>query len=121
MRLAPLLLLAVLAACDHSDPASSPVPGEDDPFFPGDPLRLTYSPGLGDRNPQWSRSVGEVIYAYSRDLNQFDQSGWCVGALPVSGGTRQREYCDTDAAARDTTAMLTLWPAEAPDLPAIPS
>src|SRR5688572_20182051 len=115
MRLSPLLFLLVLAACEHTGPATSAEPGEDGPFVPGEPLQLTYSVGGGDRNPQWSRTSGEFIYAFPRDLNHFDLSLWCVGALPVSGGSRRREYCDTDAAARDTTSMSTAWPAEAPD------
>jgi hypothetical protein len=115
MRLTPLALLMALAACEHTGPATAAEPGPDEPFAPGTPLRLTYSVGGGDRNPQWSKSGGEFIYAYPRDLNQFDMSLWCVGALPVSGGSRRREYCDTDAAARDTTSMSTAWPAEAPD------
>jgi hypothetical protein len=115
MRLTPLLLLAVLAACDHTAPASAADPGSGDPFVPGNPMRLTYAVGSGERNPQWSRTAGEFIYAYPQDENALNMSRWCVGALPVSGGNRRREYCDTDATARDTTSMTTAWPTEGPD------
>jgi hypothetical protein len=115
MRLSPLLFLMVLAACEHTGPASAADPGGDGPFVPGEPLRLTYEPGSGQRTPQWSRTSSEIIYAYPGDKNQFDMSSGCVGALPAAGGSRGRAYCDTDAAARDTTSLLTAWPAEAPD------
>src|SRR5687767_9677654 len=78
MRLSPLLFLTVLAACEHTGPAGAADPGGDGPFVPGEPLRLTYEPGSGQRTPQWSRTSSEIIYAYPGDKNQFDMSSGCV-------------------------------------------
>jgi len=106
-----LLALLLLAACEHS---AVPIPsddGETGPFVPGEPARLTYSAGT-DRTPQWGIRPGRVLYAFGEVRAPKNTTLGCVGALPVSGGTREFESCLVDP---EFGASDPVWPAERSD------
>lgn len=108
-----LLPLGILAGCLHSD---LPEPGStelDAPFLDIEPLRLTYSPGV-DRTPKWSRRDGWIMYAFDEDRLPSGATTGCVGELPLPGGTRGAEYCETDPQFMGVP-FIPGWPAQRQD------
>lgn len=112
---APLTLtacLAFMAGCGHPEAGSFEPGVRDTAFLISEPLRLTYG---GGTTPQWGASPDRIAYAFGRDKNAAGDVAWCVGALPAMGGSRRDELCDTDPVARDTSTIVTAWPAPGVD------
>jgi len=95
MRLHLLAGLFLLAACEHSTVPTGPTGGEEGPFLPGIPMRLTYAAG-DDRTPQWGNHSDEVLYAFDDIRVAGSTALGCVGGLPVAGGTRTFQSCPVD-------------------------
>lgn len=108
----PIAFLMTLAACGHTAPSSAGPGDLEGPFQSTEPLRLTYSPGA-DRTPLWSIVPDRVMYAYDHEPVPGGVSG-CVADLPVGGGSRGLELCDTDVDYAQTI-MRPFWPARRPD------
>ncbi|HVX87482.1 MAG TPA: hypothetical protein VG940_01040 [Gemmatimonadales bacterium] len=107
---APLLLVGVgVAGCGHTEIGSFTPVVQDTAFLAGEPLRLTYSDGR-DRTPGWSTATGRIVYAFDNSYTSRNLPKGCVGDLPLSGGSREWELCDTDAQRVDTSTV-GLWPA----------
>jgi hypothetical protein len=117
MRLPPTLLLAFLpslvlgaclAGCSHTELPMPEDHATDLPFLPGDPLRLTYSPG-SDRTAQWAPDGVHIYYAFDEiKVNTFSWAG-CVAPLPATGGRRGDPVCETDARYA-TRSSFPSWP-----------
>lgn len=104
--------LIALVACAHSEPGSAGPGDLELPFQAAVPLRLTWSPEF-DRTPQWSAAPGRVLYAFDQDPVSGGFTG-CVADLPVGGGSRGAELCETDVEfARNI--MRPFWPTRRPD------
>ena len=95
MRAAATLVVFLLAGCSHSESPTAAAADLDQPFAPGDPLQLTYAPGF-DRTPQWSTDADHVLYAFDRGRRADSILTGCVAELPVTGGSRGPELCETD-------------------------
>jgi hypothetical protein len=107
-----LLLLAGLAACEHTAPFGPGGPyAANGPLGAGAPLRLTYSPGQ-DRMPASLPDGSGILYSRERiDRRDLD---WCVARMPAGGGSLTAELCDRLPAADDSTDAYQ-WPAPASD------
>lgn len=100
IRVAPLLgSLALLAACDHSDPFTAPDTAITGPLSAAAPVQLTYASGANLR-PAFSEDGSAITYSFVRGTPDRDR---CVAALPATGGTRRRTLCWT-AQGQDTLA-----------------
>lgn len=104
-----LLLGAGAGACSHTEVAPVDPEVRDTPFAAGEPLRLTYAAGP-DRTPTWSVDPGRILYAFDKSQTSQSLPKGCVGDLPVTGGSRGWELCDTDAQRADSST-INLWPA----------
>ncbi|OLC09031.1 MAG: hypothetical protein AUH42_00060 [Gemmatimonadetes bacterium 13_1_40CM_70_11] len=102
-----LLLIAGLAACEHTSPFQAGPYAPTGPLGSGSPLRLTYNPGQ-DLTPVWLPDGSELLYARER----FDRSDRdrCLARLPAGGGAITGELCDRIPAADDSTDAYQ-WPA----------
>lgn len=98
-RLLPALLLAAWS-CSHSDPFQDPDETNNGPFSPAIPVQLTYNPGL-DGAPAFL--PGDTLLVYSYPQSGAINENWCIGGLPVAGGTRVSDSCPRTAAALDST------------------
>lgn len=110
-----LLVAAVLlaAACTHDRPELSGPSEFEEPFTPGEPVRLTYAPGP-DRDPLWSPDAGRVLYAFDQGRRLDSLVTGCVADLPATGGSRGPEICETDPT-RTRVEMRPFWPARGSD------
>lgn len=93
MRRAVLVVL-LLAACDHGAPF---VPGDyspDGPFSSAPPIRLTLNPGT-DLTPAWLADGSGILYSAER-LDRRDRDH-CLAELPAGGGAIRRWACRTTA------------------------
>lgn len=108
-RTLPLLLAALALACGHTEVGPSDAEVRDTPFAVAEPLRLTYSDGL-DRTPSWGTAADRILYAFDIGQTSRGLPKGCVGDLPVAGGSRRWELCDTDAQ-RSDSSTINLWPA----------
>lgn len=97
--LLPALLLAAWA-CSHSDPFQDPDENNSGPFSPAVPVQLTYNPG-SDGAPAFL--PGDTLLVYSYPQSGAINENWCIGGLPVAGGTRVSDSCPRSAAALDST------------------
>lgn len=89
------LLLAALAACEHTPPFSSDEGGSVGPLIPGQPTQITFSPGQ-DLIPEWvPDGSGFVFTAERRDRADHDR---CFAFMAGGGGTISRYVCNTVAA-----------------------
>ena len=107
-----LLALAIaLGGCSHEQPFETPETGTNQPFQPGNPLRLTYNSGK-DLRPAWSPDGSSIYYAWqflgSTNLDR------CLGELPGSGGRSLRTICPVDPATADSADLFDA-PAPGPD------
>jgi hypothetical protein len=86
-----MLTVACLSiACSHSEPFSNPE-GNDTPFDPGPPARLTLNTAH-DGNPAWLADGSGILYS-AQQLNRAD-SDVCLAELPPTGGSHRRLVCD---------------------------
>jgi len=99
LRLATLLL-AGLVACDHSVPFAAGSYTVGVPATTGPQVRLTYNPG-DDYGAAWLPDGGSFIYSTQRrDRPDHDH---CFATMPAQGGTITSEFCNTAAAAAEST------------------
>ena len=104
-----LLASAGLGGCTHTEVGSFDPGVRDTAFEVAEPLRLTYSDGL-DRTPAWGAAPDRIAYAFYNSTTSRGLPKGCVGDLPVAGGSRGWELCDTDAQRADSST-IDLWPA----------
>lgn len=106
-----MVLLAALAACDHTAPAGTPGPDPLGPFSASLPRRLTFSLG-DDRAP----AVAGGALVFSRlEAAAIGTRERCLAWLPVDGGRISRESCPPPRqAAADTFVDTWLEPALSP-------
>jgi hypothetical protein len=93
-------LLPAAWACSHSDPFQDPDETNHGPFSPTLPVQLTYNPG-SDEAPAFL--PGDTLLVYSYPQSGAINENWCIGGLPVAGGTRVSDSCPRSAAALDST------------------
>ena len=113
MRLS-ILGLALAVGCAHSEPIGAGPSDFEEPFAPGEPLRLTYSVG-SDRTPQWSTDPGHIVYAFDKGARTDSIVVGCVAELPAAGGSRGVEICDGDPTLPTGTVVRPFWPAQRTD------
>ncbi len=106
-----LLLIAWLAACEHSSPFHPGTYAPTGPLGSGSPLRLTFNPGQ-DLTPVWLPDGSGILYSRER-LDRPDRDR-CIARLPAGGGAITGELCDRIPAADDSTDAYQ-WPAPAAD------
>jgi len=106
-----LLLIAGLAACEHTSPFHGGSYAPTGPLGSGSPLRLTYNPGQ-DLTPVWLLDGSGILYSRER-TDRYDRDR-CVARLPAGGGAITGEVCDRIPAADDSTDAYQ-WPAPAAD------
>jgi hypothetical protein len=98
-----LSLACLSAACSHSEPFSNP-PGNETPFDPGPPVRLTLNPAK-DGNPSWLADGSGILYS-AQQLNREDVDV-CLAELPPTGGGQRRLICDIPGGKSTTDAVLS--------------
>src|SRR3989442_13532083 len=86
-----LLLIAGLAACEHTSPFHGGSYAPTGPLGSGSPLRLTYNPGQ-DLTPVWLLDGSGILYSRER-TDRYDRDR-CVARLPAGGGVITGELCD---------------------------
>lgn len=89
------LLLLALTACEHTTPF---VPGIYTPVGPlgtGNPVRLTYNPGVDER-PSWLPSGNAFLYSQEQFGGPLSEDrDRCLAQMSGGGGTITREFCAT--------------------------
>jgi hypothetical protein len=119
-RLAERLLRAALAAamsalwlpgCSHTEPATAPPQGTEQPFDTTPPVRLTFNPGP-ERGASWLPDGSGIVYS-TQQLNRRDHDV-CLAILPPTGGSQRELVCDLSRTGADTTNAIET-PAVAPD------
>lgn len=104
-----LCLVAICAACSHTEPFSNP-PGSEEPFDPGPPARLTLNPAH-DGHPSWLPDGSGILYsAQQAERTDVDV---CLAELPPTGGRQRRLTCDIPGDGESTDAAQSA--AAAPD------
>jgi hypothetical protein len=106
-----LFALLPLLGCGHTEPFASAPPGNDQPFDPSPPVRLTLNVGP-DRAPAWLPDGSGIIYA-AQQLGRRDHDV-CVAVIPPRGGTQRQLTCDLSAGLSESTDAIEA-PAPAPD------
>lgn len=107
-----LSLGAGIAACAHELPPE-PVEGRLDSLpTGGEPAQLTRNAGA-DRGAAFTRDGAAFWYSWER-VDRADHD-FCLGLLPVNGGTRREEICHPVAAANPDSTNWYLWAAPHPD------
>jgi hypothetical protein len=102
-----LCLVSLAAACSHSEPFSNPQ-GNDRPFDPGPPARLTLNPAH-DGNPAWLADGSGIVYS-AQQLERADNDV-CLAELPPGGGSHLRLDCDIPGERTTTDAVQSPAPA----------
>jgi hypothetical protein len=111
MRASLTLLVAVLAACDHTTPAGYPGPDPLGPFQASLPRRLTFSQG-DDRTPA---VIGGTLVFSRLEAADAGTRERCLAWLPVEGGRIWREACPPlQQAAADSFVDTWVEPALSP-------
>jgi hypothetical protein len=95
-----LCLVSIASACDHSQPFSNPLGGEE-PFDPGPPARLTLNPAH-DGHPSWLADGSGILYS-AQQVDRPDNDV-CLAELPPTGGRQRRLVCDIPGDPRSTDA-----------------
>jgi hypothetical protein len=107
-----MVLLAALAACGHTAPATFAGPDSLGPSSPGLPRRLTFSLG-DDRTP--AVTGGTLVFSRLEAADTGTRER-CLAWLPVEGGRISRESCPpAQQTPADTFVDTWLEPALAPD------
>src|SRR5260370_41133205 len=88
-----LLLIAVLAACEHTSPFRPGLYAPTGPLGSGSPLRLTYNPGQ-DLTPTWLPDGSAILYA--RERLEPPHRDRRIAPCPAGGGPLpRRRACRT--------------------------
>lgn len=98
-----MVAVALLAACDHTapfDPPGAPNPG---PRGSGNPIRVTYNPGL-DLRPSWLPDGSGFFYTLQR--TDRDDGDRCLALMASGGGTVQEQICDRAITSDDSIATF---------------
>jgi hypothetical protein len=96
-----LSLVCPFTACSHTEPFSVP-PGNETPFDPGPPARLTLNPA-NDGHPSWLADGSGILYS-AQQLNREDDD-LCLAELPPTGGSQRRLVCDIPGEQTTTDAV----------------
>lgn len=91
-------LLLLVAACGHSEPFATAPTASDGPFSDAAPIRLTYNTST-DSSLSLTQDGQGMLYLHTTQAGTGDR---CVGLLPLTGGTRRWELCDTRAQMADS-------------------
>src|SRR2546428_8270258 len=86
-----LLLIAGLAACEHTSPFHGGSYAPTGPLGSGSPVRLTYNPGQ-DLTPVWLLDGSGILS--SRERTDRDDRDRCVARLPAVAGAVTGYVCD---------------------------
>ena len=97
--------------CEHTTPFSFDKDVSTTPLQKGDPVRLTYNPGL-DTRASWLPDGSAFLYTQEQ-LGRPDRDQ-CIAVMPGTGGTITRLVCaDSDVAADSVNVLLA--PAVSPE------
>jgi hypothetical protein len=100
-----------LAACDHTEPFTTPVTSVDTTRLPGNPARLTYSIA-DDRTAAWLPDGSGFVYSTERvDRADHDR---CLAVIPTTGGRIRQMHCESTVRS-DTATDVYEWPAVSPE------
>jgi hypothetical protein len=97
--LTPLVLLLLLG-CGHTEPFGSPPSGNDGPFDPTPPVRLTLNRGP-DRGAAWLPDGSGIVYS-AQQLGRIDHDV-CLALMPSGGGTQRQLTCNLTPTGGDST------------------
>lgn len=86
---------AVGAGCDHTAPFSPGTYTTLGPFGAGNPVRLTYNPGVDER-PAWLPDGTAFFYTQELDTLASSDRDRCLAQMPAGGGAVTRELCAAD-------------------------
>jgi hypothetical protein len=100
-----------LHACSHTEPATAPPQGTEQPFDSAPPVRLTFNAGP-ERGASWLPDGSGIVYS-SQQLDRSDHDV-CLAVLPPTGGSQRELVCDLSRTGADTTNAIET-PAVAPD------
>lgn len=103
-------LLALVAACTHSDPFGSSPYGSDAPFNPNPPVRLTFN-AFADRGAAWLPDGSAILYSAQQGRGDLDV---CLASLPSTGGRQLQLDCNLSGYGVDSTNAIE-FPAPAAD------
>ena len=107
VQLGGLLMLACAAsACGHSDPYPTSV-YDTGPSSAGSDVTLTFN---SNQNywPTLTEDSSAVLYQFiDVNLGAVGLRHRCMGALPVAGGTRFWQWCDTRASETDSSTSFS--------------
>jgi hypothetical protein len=95
-----LYLVLFGSACSHSEPFANPQ-GNEQPFDPGPPARLTLNPGH-DGQPSWIPDGSGILYSAQQVEREDDDV--CLAELPPTGGRQRRLTCDIPGDRESTDA-----------------
>ncbi|MGH7593231.1 MAG: hypothetical protein ACRELE_05205, partial [Gemmatimonadales bacterium] len=104
-RFVPLTLtIVLLASCSHSDAFDNAAPKVGPAGFGGD-IQLTFNT---DQNywPIATEDGGGILYAFVDVSQAGGATHRCMGLMPVAGGTRAWQWCDTRAAVGDSSTSF---------------
>jgi hypothetical protein len=93
-----LACLFFLSACGHTEPFTTAPTASDGPFRDAAPIRLTYNTST-DSSLSLTQDGQGMLYLHTTQAGTGDR---CVGLLPLTGGTRRWELCDTRAQMADS-------------------
>jgi hypothetical protein len=113
IRTAPLGVIGALAlhGCGHTEPATAPPQGTDQPFDSTPPVRLTLNAGP-ERGASWLPDGSGIVYS-TQQLDRRDHDV-CLAVLPPTGGSQRELICDLSSTGADTTNAVET-PVVAPD------
>src|SRR6266545_1257792 len=115
-RLAPRLVARVMGtasvgvigalclhACGHTEPATAPPQGSEQPFDSTPPVRLTFNTGP-ERGASWLPDGSGIVYS-TQQLDRSDHDV-CLAVLPPTGGSQRELVCDLSRTGSDTTNAI---------------
>jgi hypothetical protein len=106
---ATLGLMCWSTACTHTEPFSNPQ-GNDAPFDPSPPVRLTLNDGH-DGHPTWLADGTGILYSAHQPTRE--DGDVCLAELPPGGGSHRRLVCNLPGERTTTDAAQS--PAAGPD------
>lgn len=94
-----IALAGLMAACDHTLPPGPQNYAPRTTFLPGDPVRVTYNPGVDER-PSWLPDGSAYLYTQERlDIPERDR---CFAEQAATGATIERTICSDQPSSADT-------------------